>query len=58
MQSIVRALVEAPYEFMMALLICTNAKIKILTRQSFLDNKILSLMSDQLMQIFDGIYRS
>ena len=39
MQSIVHTLVEASYEFMINLLIRTNAKIRILTRQSFLDNK-------------------
>ena len=57
MRIVVCVFVEASYELIMTLLIHTNSKIIILNRQIFLDNKIFSLMSDQLRHIFDGIYQ-
>ena len=55
-QSIVYMLLESSYNFMMMLLNYTDTEIRILLCQGFSEKNILSLLSDQLRQIFDGLY--
>ena len=56
MQSIARTLPESSYDFMMTLLIYTDADIIILSGQGFSYKNTLSLLSDQLRHIFDNLY--
>ena len=57
MQSLACTLLESSYDFMMTLLIHTDAEVHILLCQGFLEKQIRSLLSDQLRQIFDDLYR-
>ena len=57
MQSLARTLLESSYDFVMTLLIHTDVEVRILLCQGFLEKQIRSLLSDQLRQIFDDLYR-
>ena len=56
MQSLTRTLLESSYNFIIMLLIHTDEDIIIMLCQGFSEKKILSLLSNQLRQIFDDLY--
>ena len=57
MQSLALTLLGSFYNFIMALIINTNADIIILPCQGFLEKNILSLLSNQMSKLFDNLER-
>ena len=57
-QSLAHTLLGSSYNFMMKLLVHTDAEISIMSCQGLSDKSTLSLLSDQLMHIFDDFYRA
>ena len=57
-QSLAPTLLDSFYNFMMTLLIHTDAEISILPCQGFSEKNILSLLSDQPGNIFDELYQA
>ena len=56
MQSLSRTILGSYYYFMMIVIIQTDAEISILLCQGFSEKNILSLLSNQLREIFDDLY--